>query len=113
MQIFKGLNLAVAFLVELAMLAAFAYWGFNINSSLLIKILLGIGVQAIVIVIWGRWAAPNSEFRLVIPQLLALKFGLFMLASLALYVSGKQSLAFWLMGVFTSNIVLASIWKQL
>lgn len=113
MQIFKSLNLAVAFLIELAMLVAFAYWGFNANANLLAKILLGVGVPAIVIIIWGKWAAPKSERRLATPQLLSLKFGLFILAAIALQVSGKTTWAIWLFGIFMANIILAAIWKQL
>ena len=36
-------SLALAFLLELAMLAAYAYWGFQAGTSIIMKVVLGIG----------------------------------------------------------------------
>ena len=41
--ILKSVNLALAFLLELAMLAAYAYWGFQAGTSIIMKVVLGIG----------------------------------------------------------------------
>ena len=39
----KGINLGLRFLLELSLLGAFGYWGFQVNSSA-IRWLLGIGI---------------------------------------------------------------------
>lgn len=53
MAIFKGINLALAFLLELVMLVVFGYWGFHTGSSTVVQWILGLGVPAIAIVIWS------------------------------------------------------------
>ena len=44
MNVFKGLNLLVRFLLELCMLAAIGYWGFKTGSGWVMKVILGIGL---------------------------------------------------------------------
>lgn len=53
---------AVAFLLEVAMLASFFYWGFRHSEPL--KYVLGIGIPAVVVVLWGLFMAPKSDRRL-------------------------------------------------
>jgi hypothetical protein len=44
----------VWFFLELAMLAAFTYWGFSSDAPIAVRILLGIGAPVVAIVLWGR-----------------------------------------------------------
>lgn len=44
MEILKNINLALAFLLELCMLAALGYWGFTPDQGLAIRVGAGVGV---------------------------------------------------------------------
>jgi hypothetical protein len=112
MEIIKSLNIGLAFFLELAMLVAFGYWGFQTSDSTLVKILFGIGVPVVVIVIWGLFLAPRSTRRLRDPWLPLLKIVLFGAASLALISAGQPTWGLILGVIALVNIVLAWVWKQ-
>jgi len=78
-MILKSLNLALTFFLELAMLAALAYAGFQIASPL--KFVVGIGAPLLAILIWGRFLAPKSPSRLTGSAYLIAKFTLFGIAT--------------------------------
>ena len=112
MKILKAVNLAVSFLLELCMLAAFAYWGFTIGTGLFIQLLLGIGVPVVVIVIWGIFLAPASTRRLQgLPHWL-LELVIFVLAIAVLYTAGQSTLAIVFTVVYAVNVILRLVWKQ-
>jgi hypothetical protein len=112
MEIIKSLNIGLAFLLELAMLIAFGYWGFQTGDSTLVKILLGIGVPVVVIVIWGMYLAPRSTRRLRDPWLSLLKLVLFGAAALALVAANQPTWGLILAIIALVNILLAWVWKQ-
>ncbi len=112
MTILKGINAAVSFLLELVMLAALAYWGFQTGESTLVKLVLGIGAPLIAIVIWGIYNAPRSARRLPrVPRIL-LSLLLFALAAFALAVAGQPTLAIVFIVVALVNQGLIYVWKQ-
>jgi hypothetical protein len=108
----KAINLGVTFLLELCMLAALAYWGFQTSENLPVRIVLGIGAPVLAVVIWGRFLAPRSTIRLTGLAYLALKFILFGLAALALAAAGQPTLALIFVVVAVINQVLLLVWKQ-
>jgi Protein of unknown function (DUF2568) len=110
--ILKPINLALAFLLELALLAAFAYWGFQTGSSTLVKILLGIGLPLLVALIWGIFMAPNSTRHLQGGAYLALKALLFGLGVAALMAAGRTTLGVLFAVVVVINTILLFIWGQ-
>ncbi len=59
----KSVNDAIRFLVELAALAAVAYWGFREHSSWALKLVFGLGGVVAITAVWGAWMAPRSERR--------------------------------------------------
>jgi len=59
---FRGLNLALAFLLELAALAALGYWGYCTGNSTFTSLLLGIGIPLIAAILWGLFAAPRARY---------------------------------------------------
>src|SRR5215831_13273010 len=93
MQIIKGLNLALAFGLELCLLAAVGYWGFVTGQGLLAKVALGIGGPVKVAVVWGVYMAPASARRLGQPWRLATAAVLFALGGAALYSAMQPVLA--------------------
>ena len=107
----KSINLALAFILELAMLAAFAYWGFQTGGSAVVKILLGIGIPLLVVAVWGTFMAPNSSRRLQGTGYLVVKVVLFGLAVAALIIAGQRVAGIVLAVVFIINTILLYIWE--
>ncbi len=112
MRLLKNANLALAFLLELAMLAALGYCGFQTGSNLLWQLILGIGLPIITIVIWGLFMAPKSERRLTGTAYLLLASIIFGLAALALIAAGQPILGVILAVLFVINHVLIHVWHQ-
>ena len=50
LTILKNANLALAFFLELGVLAALGYWGFNSGQGTIAKIGLGIGAPVLAVV---------------------------------------------------------------
>src|SRR4051794_19398580 len=86
-QIWNWTWLTVAFLSELAALAALAIWGWSASGSTALRVALAVGAAVLGAVLWGLFAAPNAPIR-VLALTLAVKIGLFALAALALLATG-------------------------
>ncbi|MBA3826200.1 MAG: YrdB family protein [Ktedonobacterales bacterium] len=87
---FRNANLALAFLLELAMLASLAYWGFHATQNPVLKGVLGVGVPLLVIVFWGAFMAPRSPRHLTGMAYLIAQFVIFGLAVAGLAVAGQM-----------------------
>lgn len=72
MEAIKMLNLALRFVLELALLAAFGYWGFKTGGRLPARWLLGIGVPLLAAMIWGMFLSPKASLPLEAPLRLAI-----------------------------------------
>lgn len=107
MQLLKGLNLALTFFLELAMLIALGYWGFTQSG-----LILGIGAPLLAAVIWGLWMAPKSTRRLTGVRYLLLKFILFGAAAQALVAAGQPVWAVVFAVVALLNQILLIVWDQ-
>ncbi|MEO8397247.1 MAG: YrdB family protein [Chloroflexota bacterium] len=112
MALLQNTNLGVAFLLELVAFASFAYWGFNASDSTVLKLVLGLGTPILAIVLWGIFAAPQSERRLRGSTYLVFKVIFFALATLALFAAGSLTLGFVFALVFVINTVLIAVWHQ-
>jgi hypothetical protein len=112
MDTLKALNAGVAFVLELFMLAALSYWGFQGEKSVWIKWSLGIGIPLAVAILWGKLLAPRASQRLNIIGGTLLSLGLFCLAAIALYQTNHPTLAVILVVIAIVNRVLAILWKQ-
>lgn len=108
----KAINLGIAFLLELAMLAALAVWGFQVSDNLPLRIVVGVGAPLLAAVLWGIFMAPLSKRRLTGAAYLVLKFVLFGLAAIALAAAGHGTLAVVFAVVAVINQVLLIVWKQ-
>lgn len=83
-------NLLLAFLLELAMLAAFCYAGWMATRLLWLRALLAIGLPALAIVLWAAWAAPKAgKRRLKMPALMVFKAAIMAAATVAWWVAGQ------------------------
>jgi hypothetical protein len=112
MQILKNINLALAFLLELCMLAALGYWGFTLDQGLAIRVGTGLGVPILAAVIWGVWMAPRAPNRLLKPLHLIVELIIFGLAIAALYAAGRTQLALLFGLVYAMNVILRYVWGQ-
>lgn len=108
----KAANLALAFILELAALAAFAYWGFNTTDLTIVHIVLGIGVPVLGAVLWGVFAAPKASRRLQGAAYWAFKAVFFALAAAALIAAGQTTAGIMLGVVAAVNLILLYVWKQ-
>lgn len=108
----KGANLALAFFLELGVLAALGYWGFTTGQETLAKIGLGLGVPALAIVVWALFGAPTAMWRLdgILRVLLHLVF--FGGGALALFTAGQRVPALVFALLFVLNEVLIISWAQ-
>jgi hypothetical protein len=88
----KNANLALAFFLELAVLAALGYWGISTGQGTLAKIGLGIGVPAVAVVAWALFGAPRSVWRLQGLSFLILRVVCFGSAAFALFAAGQRIL---------------------
>lgn len=85
--------LAVRFVLELAMLAAFAYWGFNSSDTTMLNIVLGIAAPLAAAIVWGTFLAPRRKTDLPIPARVVIEFIVFGLAAVALWAADQPTWA--------------------
>ena len=112
MELLKNINLALAFLLELCMLAALGYWGFTLDQGLAMRVGAGLGAPVLAAVVWGIWMAPRASNRLPEPLHLILELIIFGLAVTALYAAGQPQLALVFGLVYLINVVLRYAWGQ-
>ncbi len=112
MNVLKGINLLVRFLLELCMLAAISYWGFKTHSGWTLKILFGIGLPVLMAVIWGWLMAPRSTHRLSGVPFTVMDLILLGSGALALYASGLTNLAWIYAAVLIVSEILRLVWNQ-
>ena len=62
-------NLALRFVLELACLAALAYWGAGATASDAANVALAILAPLTAATVWGVWSAPRAPRRLSGPRL--------------------------------------------
>jgi len=90
----KNGNLALAFAVEIGMLAAFAAAGWASTPIVWLRIVLMIALPAIAILLWAVWAAPKAKKRRLKPgPLLVFKLSIFGFATLAWWLAGLGLIA--------------------
>jgi 4-amino-4-deoxy-L-arabinose transferase-like glycosyltransferase len=91
-QVWNWTWLTVAFLVELAALAALAVWGWSVPDPTVWRLLLAVAVPAVAGALWGVFAAPRAPVK--VPALtLLVKLVVFGAAVLALVATGHPRLA--------------------
>lgn len=111
MNIVKALNAVLAFGLELAMLAAFARFGYTVASGAM-RWVLAIGLPIVVMIMWGIWTAPNSSTRLEQPLLLCFELGIMLVAAYLVWRGGNILLAGIFAGLAVVSQVIALILKQ-
>jgi len=100
------LNLTLRFLLELAALGSFGYWGWTQHDGPA-RWLWAIGIPLVAAVLWGSFAVPNDPSRsgqapVPIPGILRLllELSIFAIATIALVASQRVS-AGWVLAATT------------
>lgn len=93
MQMLKSINQIVAFLLELGMLAAVGRWGYLQGKTILSKYGIAFLLIAVIVILWGYFAAPKSANRLSLGYRMIFEFGLFILTTFLLQKSGNTNYA--------------------
>jgi hypothetical protein len=91
-QVWNWTWLTVAFLAELAALAALAVWGWSAGGSTASRVLLAVGAPLVAAVLWGVFAAPSAPVRVLVLTVLV-KIAVFGSAALTLLATGRPALA--------------------
>ena len=89
----RGGNLALSFLLELGLLAALGYWGYESVSSFWLAVLLGALLPVVVAIVWGVFLAPKASIPVPEPWHTVFAVLLFALATAALFAAHQPILA--------------------
>jgi hypothetical protein len=88
----KQLNLLAKFVLEVAALAAFGYWGASVADGVA-AFVYAIVLPIAAAILWGLFAAPKARRRLPPIARLPFELGIFGLAALALWEAGAHAVA--------------------
>jgi hypothetical protein len=92
LELIKGANPALRFLLELCALVALAYWGFETGGGAIAKVALGIGAPLVAAVVWGAFVAPRAPVKPPGVVVLLLEVLVFGSAAAALAATGHRTL---------------------
>ncbi|MDM5247768.1 YrdB family protein [Lysinibacillus sp. G4S2] len=106
------LNLALRFLLEICVLMALGYWGLQTGKGIFFKLLLGIGAPVLVAIIWGTFGSPKAAIPADGILHIMLELGIFSLAVIALYATGRTQLAYVFAILIIINQILLSVFHQ-
>jgi len=106
MEIIKGANLLLRFVLELCALGALGYWGFKTGGELAAKIGLGIGAPVVAAVVWAIFVSPRAPVELPSLIVLLLQVLVFGSAVAGLAATGYRTLALVFGVIVVVNAVL-------
>ncbi|MER6100538.1 YrdB family protein [Streptomyces sp. NPDC001728] len=104
----SAFNEGLAFLLELAALAALAWWGWDSAENTALRLLLALAAPALAAVVWGLFAAPKARINVPPAAVLAVKALVFGAAALALYALDRPGWAMTFAAVALVNTTLAT-----
>jgi hypothetical protein len=112
LEVIKGANLALRFLLELCALVALGYWGFKTGRGAITKVALGIGTPLVAAVVWGVFVAPRAPVELPGVVVLLLQVLVFGAAAAGLAAAGNRTLALVFGVIVIINAILMYVWAQ-
>lgn len=89
----KTINQVIVFLLEMAMLVTYGYYGMTRPWNLALKLLFTFLILAAAIGLWSVFAAPKSGQRLEMPYLALFRAGMFLTAAFLLFQCGHRNTA--------------------
>lgn len=108
----KALNLALMFLLEVAVYVAVCYWGFTLDAATAVRGVVGVGAAVLLAVVWALLGAPKARYPVRGPGRVLLEVLWFGAGQLALLASGHPVLAGVFGVLFVTNAVLRAVWRQ-
>ncbi len=112
LELIKGANLALRFLLELCALGALGYWGFKTGGGAAAKITLDIGAPLVAAIVWGTFLSPRASITLPGAVVLVLQALVFASAVAGLVSTGHRTLALVFGVIVGVNAVLMYVWGQ-
>ncbi|MEZ0611855.1 YrdB family protein [Fibrella sp. WM1] len=112
MNALKTINLALAFLLELALFASLALWGFQQGRTTFTRYAYAIGLTLLGITLWGVLAAPRSAYRLPFAGRLVFELILFLTGAGLLYLTGRHTAGLLFAGLVLVSVLIAFLYKQ-
>jgi hypothetical protein len=107
----QAANLALKFLLELAMLAALGVWGATVGTGA-VAVIAALAAPAAAIVLWAIFAAPRSNHRLPTAARVPFELTLFGLAAAALAAAGHWIAALVFAVLVLVNALLLTVFGQ-
>jgi len=108
----RSLNLVFRFVLEMLVLVVLFLLGVSISESLLFQVVLGLGMPAIVILVWGLFVAPKASRRLPDPARLVLEVVVWSLGALGLVLVAGLLPALLFGAAVAINLGLMFYWGQ-
>lgn len=108
----RGINLALRFILELAVLLALAVWGFSSSDELIVQLILGLGAPLLAMTVWGTFISPKAPRRLDDPIRVGIEVVIFGLGALALVMAGLPLPGILLAAAAAISLVLMFLWDQ-
>lgn len=108
----RSTNLALAFLLELALLGSLAYWGYRLDAGVAVRVVAAIGAPVLLGLTWSLIAAPTAKRRLTSERLVLFKLLVFTLGAGLLWSTGQHGLAIVLEVVALANLGLSIAWRS-
>jgi hypothetical protein len=93
MEVIKGANLLLRFLLELCALGALGYWDFKTGSGTPAKVGLGVGAPLVAGVVWAMFVSPQASVQLPAFLVLLLQVLVFGSATAGLVATGHRTVA--------------------
>ena len=112
LELIKGANVALRFLLEVCALIALGYWGFKTGSGLIVQIGLGIGAPLVAAVVWGTFVSPQAPVQLPGHVVLVLQVLVFGSAAAGLAATGHRTLSLVFGVIVAINAILMYVWGQ-
>jgi Protein of unknown function (DUF2568) len=112
LELIKGANLLLRFLLELCALGALGYWGFKTGSVTITKVVLGVGAPLVAAVVWGTFLSPRAPIQLSWGVVLVLQALVFASAAAGLVATGHRNLALEFGVIVVINAILIYVWGQ-
>ncbi|WP_326699510.1 YrdB family protein [Streptomyces sp. NBC_01754] len=105
-------NEVLAFVLEVVVIGALAWWGFTVRDGTLVSAVLGIGVPAVAVALWGLFAAPRARFRVPVAVVLVVKAVVLGGGAGAVYGTGRPVTATVLAVVLVVNTGCAEYFRR-
>jgi hypothetical protein len=110
MTTLRVIVLGLRFLLEVAAVIAFAYWGFTTGEGAAAW-LLGLGAPLAAIVVWGLFVAPRAVVSLPEGVRLGIRVLVFAFAVAAVFAAGRPGLALVFGVALIADVMLEQLWE--